>query len=283
MELDAVGGLARRHAVLRFDGLVVSRDGVASTIDDFLSDKAIEHVLLLDVRSTPRPDFWASLAQNLFRVQADTQVIHWHSICLEGMNRPYVAKPGLLLHPAFVGHDTLPLRAALVQRACFEALWRDQPAALRSGALRLEQVLAKAQVLKAVCIPLILDSITWPTAPPAVATLVRSEHVPLPTLRAPSPGNEASGVSVIINYRNSPEDTLQCMRSLVAQEIARPIELILVNNLSTPENVELVTTRARELFGGELRADGGTTPTTSTTARSATSPPRWRGTSCCSC
>lgn len=249
VELDAVGHLARRCAVLRFDGRVMTRDGVTGSLDDFLSEQAIEHVLLLDVRATPRPDFWASLAQNLFRVQADTQVIHWHSIYLEGMNRPHVAKPGLLLDPAFVGHETVPLRAALLQRACFDALRRDQAAAFRSGALHLEQVLAAAENVKAVCVPLILDSVTWPTAPPAVATLVRAEHLPLPTLRAAPQVSGASGVSVIVNYRNSPDDTLQCLRSLAAQDCERPIEVILVNNLSTPENVELVTGLARELFG----------------------------------
>lgn len=248
-ELDAVRDLAQHSAVLRHDGLMVSRDGATSTVDEFLSHRTIEHVLLLDVRCAPRPDFWSAMAQNLFRLQADTELVHWHSIYLEGMNRPFVAKPGLLLHPTFVGHETLPLRAALLCRARFDALRREDPAAFRSGALRLEQVLATTHDLKTACIPLIMDAVTWPTAPPAVATLARAEHVPLPALREPSPGSGASGVSVIINYRNSPEDTLQCLRSLAAQDMSLPVEVILVNNLSTPENVELVTARARELFG----------------------------------
>jgi GT2 family glycosyltransferase len=237
------------HAALRFDGSVVSHEGVAASIDEFLSDEAIEQILLLDVRATLRPDFWASITQQLYRVKADTEVIHWHSIVLEGMNRPYVAKPGLLIDPAFFGHDTLPLRAALLKKDFFAALWRDQAPAFRSGALRLEQVLAKAKDVKTVCVPLVLDTITWPTAPPMVAKLVRNDHLSLPGLRAPSLTTDASGVSVIINYRNSPKETLQCLRSLRAQEFSLPLEVILVNNLSTPENVELVTTQAREMFG----------------------------------
>jgi GT2 family glycosyltransferase len=249
-ELDPLQHLGSSLATLRPDGQVSSR-GVVQTLSAFLDASDVDHVLLADVRTSLRPDFWAVVAANAFRIPPDTQLVHWHSIWLEGTSRPYVAKAGLLLDAAFVGHRTIPLRAALISVAALRALQASPAVPLKSGALLLEQALAALDPFRVACIPIPMETVEWPATPVAISKSESTDHVPLPTLSAQPSAAKSGGVSVIINFRNSPEDTIACLRSLRAQSLPIALEVVLVNNLSSPENAESIKRTALELFTPE--------------------------------
>ncbi len=250
-ELTSLQTLSERVALLRSDGTVQTHDGERSNLRAYLSSGVAEYVLFVEIRTSPRPDFWAALEQNRFRIHNDARLLHWQSIWLRGMARPYVAKPGLLLHPEFSTHALMPLQSALVRAdEVLNALGADSTQ-FRSGSLKLERAFAKLGADAAVNIPVVLDATVWPV-PPRAAARMFAEHAPLPELRklhgSPVP---RPGMSVIVNFRNSVGPTVACLDSLRTQSYGGPIEIVLVNNLSSAASVAAVTSRACELFGAD--------------------------------
>ncbi len=251
VELRPLRGYADHLACLGTDGLVREAGGQATSLDRFLSSEDTRHVLFVEFRARMRPDFWAAIAQNRTRLGAGAKLVHWQSIWLEGTARPYLAKPGHLLHPAFDQHRLLPLHTALVRRDTVLAALAHDAGQFRSGSLRLEQAFAALAPNELSDVPVPLDTVTWLTAP-RQAVRMATEQLPVPQTAGRTPATAPQpGVSVIVNYRNSPAPTIACLESLRRQVYGGPIEVVLVNNLSSPDSVDAVTARACALFGPE--------------------------------
>ncbi|HSW07419.1 DUF4214 domain-containing protein [Aquabacterium sp.] len=251
--LEAALAVCPRAGVLTCDGSVRLAGGEQQTLLDFAAAKGTRHLLLVERRCLLRPDFWAVVHNQRQRCGAATQLLHWHSIWLDGVARPYVAKTGLLLDPALGDHALLPLHAAIVAAPLLLKTLKADPAPWRSGALELEHVFASLVHHAVNCLPVVLDAIELPWTPAAEERLGAAHvAVPLPPrlpARSPRPGRPDPALSAIVNFRNGADETLRCLESLKAQAWHGALEVVLVDNASTPQDGLLISRRAQELFG----------------------------------
>jgi GT2 family glycosyltransferase len=65
---------------------------------------------------------------------------------------------------------------------------------------------------------------------------------------APAPSARAGKISVIVNYRDQPELMEACLRSLADQRLRSLLEVLLIDNQSTPENLERIASSAKRLL-----------------------------------
>lgn len=258
---ERLAPLAADLVILQADGGVRLRDGTSLPWASFLAQNPSRHFLLHDAEADLRPDFWALVASQAFRLASEPAVVHWHAIWIDGLSRPQVVKAALLLDPVFADHTLLEARSLLVTRATLEHALRDRADCLTSGRLVLENALQFVAAEQVACLPVVMHTVRTPILPLQEQRFL-NDHTPLPVhpgqaaraAAAPAgalAGTTGRGVSVIVNYRDSVADTLRCLESLARQELDGPIEVILVNNGSTPESVETVVGRARELLGSE--------------------------------
>lgn len=242
-ELEAAQVLALKAGLLLPDGRVRQTDGNCVPLQQFIAGDSLRHVLLLERRVALRPDFWAVLQCQAFRLSDAIQLVHWHSIWMDGTSRPWVVRKGLPLSPALARHELQPLHAALVTAPLVrETLQARGADTFRSGRLAPEHVFSAVEPQRVTCIPLVMDTVTLPWVPYSpVRQAVRRQPMPRPPTETP-------GLSVIVNYRNGVEDTLRCLDALKAQNYPGPLEVILVDNDSTLHSNLEVSRRARELF-----------------------------------
>jgi GT2 family glycosyltransferase len=68
-----------------------------------------------------------------------------------------------------------------------------------------------------------------------------------------APARKPASTSVIILFRDKPEETRNCLQSLLAQQISSYLEIILVNNQSSEQSIALISEFIRELkkFAGQ--------------------------------
>lgn len=247
--------LAAELVFLDTEGRVFAADSPPQPLADFVARSRARHFLLHDAEVHLRPDFWAIVDNNAFRFANAPEVVHWHSLWIDGMARPQVVKAGLLLHPVFAGMQLLEARSLLVGRASLQRALIEHGSQLASGRLVLEQVFAFVEPRQVLCLPVVMHTVLVPVQP-MKAQQFQSEHVVLPAhpaqaARAAPQAHGAAGVSAIINYRDGVQDTLRCLESLAAQQLDGPLEVMLVNNGSTPFSVDTVLGRARSLFGAD--------------------------------
>jgi GT2 family glycosyltransferase len=224
-------------------------DGAPVPLADYVAASPKSHFLLHDAESELRPDFWSVLSANAFRLSAEAEVVHWHSLWLDGITRPQLVKGGLLLDPAFAGHTLLEARSALVSRGALQRAMGRFADRLASGRLCLEQALCEVAANRVACVPVLMQIIRYPITP-LQAQRFKDDHVTLPM----HPGQVAAasggpGVSAIINYRDSVSDTVRCLESLARQQLDGPLEVVLINNGSSAASRDSILARARELFG----------------------------------
>lgn len=242
--------LAASVAYLTHDGLLVTAGGGSIPIADFVSSTKAEYVLLADVETRLRPDFWSVIDDNRFRFSGKSaELVHWHSIWVDGAVRPQVVKTGLLLHPAFESHALLSIRCALVRSSLLAEAIAHAGDRMRSGQLVIESAFSFVEAAQVVTVPVVMDTVRVPIAPSVHRRYV-TENVELPM--SPRAGREPSfsgGLSIVLNYRDSVEDTVRCLESIRNQTFDGDIEIVLVNNGSTADSVGSITGRAIELFG----------------------------------
>lgn len=75
-----------------------------------------------------------------------------------------------------------------------------------------------------------------------------TSSVYFPTARPPQPSRRATGISVIINYRNHADLVRSCLMSLAGQRLAAALEILLVDNQSEAAAVADVRAAAGEIF-----------------------------------
>lgn len=63
----------------------------------------------------------------------------------------------------------------------------------------------------------------------------------------------ATSLSVIVNYRDRPDLMEPCLASLAKQTTTAALEILLVNNQSTPENHQRVKTLCKQLFPSDVK------------------------------
>ena len=64
----------------------------------------------------------------------------------------------------------------------------------------------------------------------------------------PAPSAQAGKISVIVNYRDQPELMEACLQSLADQRLRSPLEVLLIDNQSTPESLERIASSAKRLL-----------------------------------
>jgi GT2 family glycosyltransferase len=69
-----------------------------------------------------------------------------------------------------------------------------------------------------------------------------------PIAPAPLPSAWADKISVIVNYRDQPELMEACLESLANQKLHSRLEVLLIDNQSTPENIERIASSAARLL-----------------------------------
>jgi GT2 family glycosyltransferase len=245
--------LARTACWLRHDGRVSLATGTSESLQTLLASGPFTYVLFVDAETTLRADFWAVLGEHAHRFAGDEapHFVSWHSIWIDGSSRPCVVKPGVLLDPRLTSHRVFPTRAALVgSESVREALVRDTET-FRSGRFALESAFAHVAPERALQVPIVMATVRVAPRPPMHQRLSAEGHrLPAPPSDT-SPGLHDGGISVIVNYRDGVPDTLRCLESLHDQTLGGEIELVLVNNGSTPESVDAVLGRAHMLFGAD--------------------------------
>jgi GT2 family glycosyltransferase len=101
-------------------------------------------------------------------------------------------------------------------------------------------------------LPVVMDIRRLPLTP-AMISRMHTQQQEFPQRRpeqrkAGNPVDAKHGVSVIINYRNSAPVTIECLKSLRLQDFAGPIEIILVDNGSTPSSSAMIHAEAERIF-----------------------------------
>ena len=245
------------------NGIIHKADGSAAypTIQAFIADSGVEFYLLCELNNAIRPDFWSIFEGQRDRLNPVPALIYWDSIWLEGASRPYWVKNDLLCHEIFSKHTLSPINAVIVTGQLLLESCALNPGVYRSGNLRPENAFNFASMDQVLRIPVVMDIYRLQLLPSATQNYLESQ-MPLPDLRTLSAngligtqdddrGASNLGVSIIINYRNSADVTVRCLQSIKLQRFAGAIELILVNNGSTPGQVTIVTEAALRLFGEE--------------------------------
>lgn len=211
-----------------------------------------------------------SLAATLRRVPATSDVIVWNLFEADGdadgggtlYRRPQL-DTGMACHATYLD-TTLAIRSALAASCPPEVLravgrgnphalvfwlatrqdvrWGTHPEALT---VRRRPIRSTAREDIARDLPL-YDELGLDLAPvftvEETATDVSTPFVLLPARRA-------RRVSVIVCYRNHAEATLRCLHSIAQQRLSGSIEIMLVDNQSTPDQAGSVLRGARRMFG----------------------------------
>lgn len=71
-------------------------------------------------------------------------------------------------------------------------------------------------------------------------------------LSYPGASQKAKSISVIINYRDRPELMLTCLKSISQQQVSVPLEIILVDNQSKPENRKAVELQIKRFLPANI-------------------------------
>jgi GT2 family glycosyltransferase len=71
-------------------------------------------------------------------------------------------------------------------------------------------------------------------------------------LNYPAPSQKAKSLSVIINYRDRPELMSTCLKSISQQRVNVPLEIILVDNQSNPENRKAVEKQIEQFLPANI-------------------------------
>lgn len=242
------------------DGIIHKADGSAAypTIQAFIADSGVEFYLLCELNNAIRPDFWSIFEGQRDRLNPVPALIYWDSIWLEGASRPYWVKNDLLCHEIFSKHSLSPINALIVTGQLLLESLALNPSSYRSGSLRPENAFNFAGIDKVLRIPVVMDIYRLQLIPQVTKRFMEA-HNPLADFKVLAANDFTGqlstnsltadvGVSIIINYRNSADVTIRCLQSIRLQRFSGPIELILVNNGSTPGQVRSVTETAIRLF-----------------------------------
>lgn len=72
-----------------------------------------------------------------------------------------------------------------------------------------------------------------------------------PVAPPPAPSAKAGKISVIVNYRDQPELMEACLQSLADQRLRSPLEVLLIDNQSTPESLKRIASAAARLLSAK--------------------------------
>ena len=228
-------------------------------IQQYLADSDAEFFLICEISNTIRPDFWAIIDGQRDCLNHKSALVYWDSIWLEGASRPYWVKNNLLCHDEFNKHTLAPINAVIVARKLLLESVSLQPETFRSGCLRPENAFNFVDVETIAYLPIVMD-IYRLLLLPKITQQYMDEHNPLPDLKllgvndfsdtlSNDEATTSVGVSVVINYRNSVEETIRCLQSIRLQRFDGPIEVILVNNGSVFWHTQSIIEAANRLFG----------------------------------
>ncbi|MFL6678603.1 MAG: DUF4214 domain-containing protein [Burkholderiaceae bacterium] len=248
-QLRELRGIADEAAWLQRDGSVINTAGQQTSLADFLAGSKATYFLFHNADAQLRPDFWAVLEEHRFRVAESPSIVHCDAIWIDGVARPYVVKAGMLLHPAFTGHALLHARTALVRRDVVLQAFKSVADQFRSGRFSVEEAFPFVEPAQVVRLPIVLTTVRAPIVPLANHRFAAENIVP--PIHPGRANKEAARpcVSIVINYRDSAEDTIRCLESIRMQDYSGPLDIILVNNGSTADSVNAVVGRAHALFG----------------------------------
>jgi GT2 family glycosyltransferase len=259
--------LAEHVVFLDQDGLIQTpaRDAPVPLLD-FLAQSRAEFYLMCEVGSALRPDFWAMLDSQRGRIQAEHHLIYWDSIWVDGAARNHWVRNEMLADAAFGSHRLAPVNALLVSKALLVTAVGQRPAHFRSGEFMPEQAFGFAGPGSMAHLPLVMDTwrrnfvlaaekllfeqqypMAWDASLTFAGGVPVSELPPLCDLAK----DAGHGVSIIINYRNSAPATIECLRSIRLQRLTVPLEVVLVNNGSSPGDEQRVLSVAHALFGAQ--------------------------------
>jgi GT2 family glycosyltransferase len=250
---DEAGFLHLSDSIVILDkvGMVKDASGTEVTLKTYVSRSKAAHFLFAEIGTTVRPDFWAAINHNAFRFQHNTKLAHGYLIYFDGTSRPVLVKPGILLHDRFREHSQLSPGVAITTKAALQEAMVDRTDDFKSGRLRIENAFCDFSSSEVVTIPLVLET-QRVIIPPAEVARFWATQIPLDSFPKSAPTYEAAGdVSVIINYRDCPSQTIRCLEALSIQKFDGKLQVILVNNQSLASSVQLVTQRATELFGSD--------------------------------
>jgi GT2 family glycosyltransferase len=231
----------------------------SSTIQQFLAESEAEFFLLCEINNVIRPDFWAVIDGQRYRLTHKPGLIYFDSIWLEGASRPYWVKNNLLCHEEFSNHTLAPVNAIMVARELLSESISLRPETFRSGCFRPENAFNFASTETITHFPVVVDINRLQLLPQVTQRFINAQ-IPLPDIRLLAADNFSKtianreistniGVSIVINYRNSVEVTIRCLQSIRLQCFDGPLELILVNNGSTSWYMQSVINTAIQLFG----------------------------------
>ena len=267
LDADCYRHIADCISFLGRDGRVQGTDGAASLpVEQWIAESDAGFFLVCEIGNTIRPDFWSVVHDHGDSLSRECALVYWDSIWLEGAARPYWVRSQMLLHEAFSRQSLAPINAVMVGRALLAEAAGRQRETFRSGRLRPENAFYFTAPEAVSRLPAVMDLCRL-SIPPEMQQQLVEEHRPLLDLDrlpvtdnrdaaqqpadTPAPGDRRSGagVSIVINYRNWAEATVRCLQSIKLQRFDGPIEVVLVNNGSTPSSVKSVWNAATALFG----------------------------------
>lgn len=246
-------GLAATVAYLDELGLVTEAGGSAMPLAEVLRSSRAEHVLMINVEDTLRPDFWSVLATHHHGIGPQTSLIYWHSIWNEPGQRLQVAKLPPLLSPAFREHRLPDNRAFLVTKEVLRAAIESKSGLLTSGSLVLEHLFDFVPAQATAEAPVAMQVVRSLPKPQQVQRL-QDEQIALslpPRISAEMGTGSTPSVSAVINFRDGVADTNRTLAALHLQQGIDRLEIILVNNGSLPTSVQDILAHAQGLFGIE--------------------------------
>lgn len=236
------------------DGMVFDEKNGWQKLDSFLQNCPASHYLLCDATNIIRPDFWSIFAATSSDTKKKADVLYWESIWLDSTNRPLWVKNDVLSGAAFSDEELVPLSNAMISRDLLLEIGSKQLAALGGNSLQLINLLATVNHERIYRLPVVMDIRRLLIMPAMVLRMyTHQQELPKRIPASPSTNNakihRSPGVSVIINYRNGAPVTIECLKSLRLQNFDGPIEIILVDNGSTPSVSEAIHTEAKNIFG----------------------------------
>lgn len=235
---------------LERDGSVQLSEQQSVAFSELVDNSDADYFLFLEAQATLRPDFWAILAQCHYKTDLSNALIYWDYLLASSIERPYLIKQPLLLNPEFRNHVLLFKNSVIVGKNLLKTALAKRASDFKSGQLRIEHAFCDTDVSQVIRIPYVMESsrigLTIPRLKEAWENQVAIDFAP------PSEEHrfqQTGGISIIINYRNSEQDTLRCLDAIRLQRFSGHLEIILVNNGSVPSIVESVYSKAIALFG----------------------------------
>lgn len=247
---DDFVAFSKQIILLSRNGDVCSNEQARLSLADFIEPLTAKFFIICELNTTLRPDFWAIIAQNTVRLETVPDLIHWDYILTTGVQRPYLIKQPLLLDKTFRDHDLLHTNSIIVRKPVLTEALKRRPEDFRSGLLKIEHVFCELDMARVTRIPVAL-AVSRIGLPIPKQKECWDKQTPIRRLPTKPEFNQTGGVSIIINYRDSEQQTLRCLDSIRLQNFSDEIELILVNNGSMPEIVKSISDRAIKLFGDQ--------------------------------